>query len=454
MNKKVVIMGLGRYDKGSGISAALFFARQKTRVLVTDVLTRKELAHQIQKLKKFPHVRFALGGYREKDFKEADLIIKNPGVPATSPFLAIARRAGIPIQNDWSIFLSLTDNPLVGVTGTRGKTTTTTLLNEFLKEHYRTQLVGNLGISPLAVINTIHEGDIVVAELSSWNLQQLPAVKKSPHIAVVTNLLEDHLNIYKTKSDYYKDKEYIFAYQNEHDFLVANRDNAELRKRARKARSQVFWFSQKPFAGNGAYSKKGRIYFSHNKKIVPVCAVKDITLKGEHNIENVLAAVCAAMIAHISPRHISSVLQHFKGVPNRLELVRSKAGITYWNDTTATTPDATIAALRALNSKRVILLAGGTDKNLTYRSFAKEVKKYRPRLVLFAGTATTKILRNVKGYTPILGIVQSMKEAMALVRAAEKKGDIVLLSPGAASFGIFKNEFDRGAQFVKAVKRI
>ena len=453
-NKKVVVMGLGSYEQGSGISAALFLAKAGARVLVTDLKPKSALLSQIQKLKKYRNVRFVLGKHREADFKRADLIIKNPDVPKSSPYLRVAAKRGIPIHNDWTIFLSLHRNPLIGVTGTRGKTTTATLLNEFLKEHYKTFLVGNIGTSPLAIAERVKSKDVLVAELSSWNLQQFPTIKKSPHIAVVTNVLVDHLNKYKNLEEYWADKDHIWKWQTHRDFLVANRDSVELRRRVKGARSRVFWFSEKPFRGDGAYVKGGRIYFTHGGNTTSVCRVSDIRVKGAHNLENALAAVCAAMLAHVSPAHIRKALKSFRGVPNRLELVATKGGVKYYNDTTATTPDATIAALRALNSKRVILCAGGTDKKLDFHAFAREVKKHAPRLILFAGTATDKIVKELKGYKRLLGMAHSMKEAMRLVRANAKKGDIVLLSPGAASFGIFKNEFDRGKQFCELVKKV
>ncbi|MBI1755168.1 UDP-N-acetylmuramoyl-L-alanine--D-glutamate ligase [Candidatus Azambacteria bacterium] len=449
--KKVVIMGLGSYDQGSGIAAARFFARAGAKVLVTDLKPKEVFVRQLKKLAGYRTIKYIFGKHRKIDFQMADIIVKNPDVPVGSPYLAAARKRNIPIHNDWSIFFFFFNNPLVGVTGTRGKTTTATLLNEFLKEHYETFLCGNVGVSPLAVIEKVKPGNVVVAELSSWNLQQLPAVKKGPHIAVITNLLVDHLNKYKNLNEYYKDKENIFKYQTHGDFLVVNRDDAQLRKRVKKARSRVFWFSQKPFAGDGVFVRGGNIVFRADGKEAVAANVSDVRLKGSHNLENICAAVCAAMITHVSPVHIKKVLRAFTGVSSRLELVREIGGVKYYNDTTATTPDAAIAALRALKSKRMILLAGGTDKKLDYRAYAKEVKKRRPFLVLFAGTAADKIRKELKNYSHILGVVQSMKEAMRMARPHIKKGDIVLLSPGAASFGIFKNEFDRGVQFVKEV---
>jgi len=460
-NKKVLIMGLGNYHDGSGISAALFFARAGAKVVVNDIKPASAFTAQIKRLKKFKNIRFLFGKHRMSDFQNADYIIKNPAVPKNHPMLGAAQKSGVPIHNDWSIFLGLHDNMLVGVTGTRGKSTTTTLINELLKTTYHARLCGNIGVSPLAIAKSVKQNDIIVAELSSWNLQQLDGVKKSPQVAVITNLLADHLNMYKNTSEYYADKENIFRYQARDDVLVLNKESKELVKRSRKAKAHIFWFSKKPFNGEGVYVKHGAVYLDVPRPSIlgrgtsklEICRVSDIKLKGEHNLENALAAVCVAMVMGIAPRVIKSALKSFKGIPSRLELVREVSGVTYYNDTTATTPDATIAALRALKSKNIILLAGGTDKKLNFKAWGKEIKRWRPRIIFFSGTATDKMHKELKSYSHVLGTVRSMKEAMRLAKQEAHKGDIVLLSPGAASFGIFKNEFDRGEQFCRLVKK-
>lgn len=470
-------MGLGNYEQGSGVSATLFFARAGARVLVTDLSDEKQLARQIKKLKKYNNIKFVLGGHRDKDFGNADFIIKNPSVPKGSRYLKIARINKIPIYNDWSVFLKLKNNFLVGVTGSKGKSTTTTLINELLKQKRKTHLCGNIGVSPLAILGKIKKSDILVAELSSWGLQGFEAIRKSPNISVVTNLFPEHLNKYKNLEEYYKDKDNIFRFQPAGDYVVANRDNKELRERAKKAKSRIFWFSKEPFKGNGIYVKSGKIFFSDNRKIELVCSTKDMKLPGLHNLENVLAAVCVAMIMGVERKHILKVLWNFKGIPNRLELVREVNGVKYYNDTTATTPDATIAALKTLNSKKVILLAGGADKKLDYRELAKTIPKFVKTLILFKGEASDKLLhesriknQELRGDPTSqtlshprrsglqkLGIIRditSMKDALKIAQANTKKGDTILLSPAAASFGIFKNEFDRGEQFCEFVENI
>lgn len=449
-------MGLGAYAQGSGLAAALFFAQAGARVLVTDMKPASVFASAVKKLKKYPSVRFVFGKHREQDFAIADLIIKNPDVPKSSPYIQIAHKHGVPVWGDWTVFLAISNAMIVGVTGSKGKSTTTVLINEMVRQQYRSHLCGNIGVSPLAIWKKIKDNDVVVAELSSWGLHGFETARISPHIAVITNLFPEHLNKYNNIGEYYRDKEIIFRYQNADDWCIANRDNAETKKRVAKTRSTIVWFSKKPFVGDGAYVKNNAIFFSQGGKRTRVCALADIRVPGAHNLENVLAAVCAAMCMGVSPRIIQKTIKEFHGVSGRMELVRKVKGVTYYNDTTATMPDAAIAALNVLAGKRVILLAGGTDKNLEYREFARAIKKHAPKLIVFKGTATEKLMRELEkiNYKEAPAIVVNMKDAMAYAQREAKKGDVVLLSPGAASFGIFKNEFDRGDQFSALVRKL
>ena len=493
--KRVTIMGLGSYKNGSGISTALFFAKQGAEVLITDLKPPQEFKTQIKKLKKFKNVCFVFGRHREKDFQNTDLIFQNPCVPDNSPYIKIAKKNKIPIINDWSIFLQEHNNFLIGITGTKGKSTTTSLIYELIKtKHKNVLLCGNIGVSPLKYIHPVrgplskesgrNQGFLtsngvglkleppIVAELSSWLLRGFKPVKKSPDIAVVTNLLSDHLDKYSSLKAYYRDKENIFKFQKRQDYLILNKDNSEARKLAKKAKSKVYWFSKKQFSsGNGVYVKGRTIYFrqtrlnfsknlgGQNKKVTKVCSVTDIKIIGEHNLENALAAITVALLYGISTAQIKTVLHRFKGIPHRLEFVRQVNGVKYYNDTTATSPEGAIAALMTFKSKKrkIILIAGGHDKNLDYTQLVKQINKTVKALILFKGAATNKILsalNRLPGYRFPVIEVAGMKQALKQAGKFAKKGDIVLLSPGAASFGIFKNEFDRGNQFIKLVKKL
>lgn len=399
-NKKIVIFGLGSYEGGSGISAALFLAKHKAKLLVTDLKTKSKLTPQLKKLKKYKNIKYVLGQHRKQDFQNADLVIKNPGVPKDSPYLKMARQNKIPIINDWTIFFDkYPDNLIIGITGTKGKSTTTALIYEMLKSSGKDAvLCGNIGQSPLAILNKIKKDTIVVAELSSWLLQEF---KKSPQISIITNLMPEHLDKYKNLKEYYKDKKNIFKFQNKNDYLILNKNDANLKKLT-GIKSRIIWYDGKP--------------------------------------KN--AAIAVAKILKIPKNKISKSLKNFKGLWGRLQLSKEKNGIKYYNDTCATMPDATIYALKSLKTykKKIVLIAGGVNKNLNYDKLRKEIPKYVKTLILFEGGAFPE------------GKIRTMKEAVKLAEESAKKGDIILLSPAAASFNLFKNEFDRGEQFIKAIQ--
>lgn len=462
-DKKVLIMGLGQYREGSGISAAKFFISLGAKVLITDLKKESELKSQISELNKFcrrhklkaKSYKLVLGRHRLPDFKSADIVVRNPGVRAGSKYLAAARAAGAEILSDTSVFISLQPGKVIGVTGTRGKSTTSALMHEMIKTKERhAELGGNILRSPLTFLDKMHEGSTAVLELSSWQCETLAEIRQSPAMAVVTNIMRDHLNTYKGMAEYAGAKSLIYKYQSPEDAVVLNRDNVWTRKMGQKVSGRRFWFSAAPFAGeNGVFSKNGKIIFRLDGKEEVVAAVADIALRGEHNLMNALAAVAAAKISGISNASIKKVLRNFKGLPNRMEMIKEIKGIKFINDTTATTPDATAAALKTLGKgKNIVLIFGGADKELEYKEVAPFIKKFVKIVVLLPGTAESKIRKALAGQKFLEA--KNMDEAVKNAYKAAGKGDIVLLSPGAASFGLFKNEFDRGEKFVKAVKRL
>ncbi len=459
--KKIVIFGLGLYENGSGVSSALFFAKQKANVLVTDLRSKDELKKQINRLKRYKNIRYSLGGHKEGDFKNCDLVIKNPAIPKNSKFLKIAKKNKIPVYNDWSVFLSISDNFIIGVTGTRGKSTTTTLINEFLKSKYKTHLCGNIGVSPLSILNKIKKQDIIVAELSSWLLNGFKEVKRSPNVSVITNLMPDHLDKYSSLKEYYNDKKNIFKYQKEDDILILNKENKDVRLLKKEAKSKVFWFSKKPLGKkeSGVFLQEENVFFKVDDKISKVVSLKRAKIKGEHNKENFLASILVALIFNISKKDILNVVKNFDGVKDRMEFLSERGGVKFYNDTTATSPDASVASFKALGcGKNLIIIAGGKDKGLAYDKFAFYAKKYGKKIILFSGDASDKIKKELLkvGFSEknIKDEVNSMKYAVNLACGFAEKGDIVLLSPGSASFGLFKNEFDRGDKFKNIIKKI
>lgn len=417
-------MGLGLL--GRGVGDVKFLAECGAKLIVTDLKIQRELKSSLARLKKIPGITYHLGGHRLEDFRKRDFIIKAAGVAFDSPFIAEAKRNHIPIKMSTALFAKLSKATIVGVTGTRGKSTVTHLIYHLLKQvGYRAHLGGNVkGISTLALLKKVRSGDIAVLELDSWQLQGFGEEKVSPHIALFTNFLPDHLNYYKgDMNHYFADKANIFRFQNKNDFVIAGKSIAPRIK-------------------------------TKGKKITPkeLPSSWKLSLLGKHNAENAALAVAAVKLLGINDKTIRENLASFKGVPGRLELVRTVRGIKIYNDTTATTPDATRIGLQVLGyKKRVILIVGGTDKKLDTRSLIKIIPKYAKKIVLLPGTGTDKLPTKFK--TSCIQ-TNSLKEAVSQAFSNARRGDTILFSPAFTSFGLFKNEFDRGAQFNKLVQKL
>lgn len=422
-NKKVVVMGLGLL--GGGVKVVKWLVKKGAKVLVTDLKKEEELKESLRKLKGLP-VKYALGKHPKKYFVNADLIIKNPAVPSNSKFLKIAKKNKIPIESDLSIFFRLFKGKIIGLTGTKGKSTAVALLAHILKTAKKKFIFGgNIGKSPLGYLDKNYP--LAILEISSWQLEDMAHLRKSPHIACITTIFPDHLNTYKNFDNYIKTKKLIFKYQKEDDFLVLNKDNPILKSFAKESKAKVIYFSKKNF------------------KKYPWPA------------ESVGAALTIASILKIPSSVVKKAIKTFSGLPNRLEFIRKKEGVSYYNDSASTVPQSTIFALDSLTHKKnIILISGGADKELDFSQMAKRISKKCKAVILLPGTATKKIksaILNLKPSFPIFSI-NSMKRAVKLAKQLAKRGDIVLLSPGCASFGLFTNAYQRGKQFVNAVKKL
>jgi len=400
-DKKVTIMGLGLH--GGGVGSARFFAQAGAKVLVTDLKKEQELKESISKLKEFKNIEYVLGQHRIEDFKKTDLIIKNPAVPDNSRHLEVARENKIPVDTDLGIFFELCPAQIIGITGSKGKSTTASLCAEVLKKKYASViLAGNIRISVLDVLPNIKESSLVVLELSSWQLEGLKQHKKSPHIAIITNIYKEHLDRYKNFEEYAEAKKIIFKFQNKNDILTINK---KLRNLAKDIKSKLKLF-------DGTSQEAARII-------------------GE--------------IYEISEKDIEKAIKGFRGLEGRLEFVKEIDQVKYYNDTCATHPEAVIYGLNRFNN--VVLIAGGTDKNLDFAKLNKVLNQKIKALILLPGTASAKI----KTYKKTIK-AENMAQAVLEARKIAKPGDVVLLSPGCASFGLFKHEFDRGEQFKKYVQ--
>lgn len=468
--KRVTVMALGHFKTGTGIEAVKFFLRHGARVLATDLAPQEKLKNQVADVSRYYEALkrkgmkvfepvFILGKHREQDFVGADLIIHGPSVPADSKYLAIAKKSGVRITNDWGIFFALKKNPVLAITGTRGKSTTTALLYEMVEKKYRNaKLAGNIGMSPLHFIDSISENALIVAELSSWLLHYASQFDRGPHIAVITNIMQDHLNKYSGMEKYIADKEQIFVRQEAQDFAILNRDNEVTRDMGKRVRARRFWVSKSPFAHeNGIFKKGNNIIVRRDGKETFLFTVNDVRIIGEHNLYNAMYAALAAWLYGVPVSAIQSAVRAFRGLPNRLELIRTVHGIKFYNDTAATTPDGVIAALLALGKqKNIVLICGGMDKELEYAGMARGIKKYCKEIILLEGTGTDKLKKElgVVGYQISDKTWNNMDQAVQYAVVAAQKGDTILLSPGGASFNLFRDEFDRGNRFVKAVKKL
>jgi UDP-N-acetylmuramoylalanine--D-glutamate ligase len=455
--KKITVLGLGLL--GRGINDIAFLASCGAKLVVTDLKSTDVLAPSLRELVRFSDITYVLGEHRLEDFRNCDLVIKAAGVPLDSPFIAEARKHAIPVKMSTALFAELSPATIVGITGTRGKTTTTYLIYEILKRAgKRVWLGGNIkGVSTLAFLPEVQPGDFAVLELDSWQLQGFAEEKISPHIAVFTTFLSDHLNYYKGDLEaYYNDKSAIYRYQKTGDVCVA---------------------------GKGVFD-----YVMKDKPISDVCVAGsedvpvdwNIQIPGEHNRDNIACAVKATRALGIAEESIRAAVEDFKGVPGRLELLKKVRGVSIYNDTTATTPDATIAALRALGGgseyriskseinkleadlhhssnaeeKKIILILGGSDKGLSMERLVPEIPRYCNFVVLLAGTGSEKLKPVLDSLSISYVNADSLSGAVSAAFEKARSGDTILFSPAFASFGMFKNEYDRGDQFTALISNL
>lgn len=446
--KRVLIMGLGLH--GSGIASARYAAQQGAVVRVTDLRPAEVLAPSIQALAGLP-IEYILGQHREEDFQWAEVVLRVPGVKRNSPYLQIARAHGAQIEQEIALFFSACPGRIIGVTGTRGKTTTSTLLYELIKASGQpTVLGGNVsGVETLSLLPEISARTQVVLELSSWQLEALEPHQVSPAVAVMTNIYPDHLDTYESMEEYAAAKTNIFRHQHATDLAVFNYDNAWTRRMGEEAPGQT-WFAS---LSRGGSFRRG------SNEIVPFQSY-ETSLPGAHNLENILLATTTARLLDISDEVITSVMRTFRGVPQRLEEIALIKGVHYINDTTSTTPLAGEVALRAFSGP-IVLVAGGNTKHLPLGDWPATIVQHCRDLVLLKGNGTDELLPRLEEEVgrqgcpdPLRGTFDSLTAAMDCAVSLTKPGDILLFSPGFTSFGMFLNEFDRGDKFVAYVDQL
>lgn len=421
-NKKVLIWSLGLH--GGGIGAAKFFAKNKADILVIDLKTEKELLKSVSRLKKYKNIKYRFGPHQKDDFKNNDFVVINPAVMPTSGFYKLAKKNNQKLITDMGFLFEHTPAFVIGITGTKGKSTTTKLVydlicdqvkkksNSFFKKYNKVFLGGNIRVSPFDFIDKLDEKSIVVLEMSSFQLYHTKYSQKSPDIAIVTNITPEHLNWHKDFKDYQDSKCLIFKYQKKDNVLIINK---KLKNLANKCKS--------------------KIYFTNGE-----------------NQDNLFKL---AQELNIPTKDVNSIIKKFKGLEGRQELIYEIKGRKFINDTCATHPDANLYALKTF--KKPLLIWGGVDKGFDLKPLAKEIMKRKLKVFMFKGTAGERMLKAltkeyIKKY--VYFDIQTMPQAVSMAFKESQKGDVILLSPGAASFNMFLNEFDRGKKFNQAVKRL
>ncbi len=435
----VLVLGLGQYPSGSGIVTAQYLAKRGDDVLVIEPHYTSAMDANRKRLSVFRNVRVVTTSIDESVLDGIELVIRHQRLRRDEPLLVAARRCGIPIETELSIFLRLCPAPIIGITGTRGKSTTSALIHAILsssKKWRHVWLAGNILESPLLTMSTMKAKDMVVLEMSSFQLEGTGDRGISPHIAVWTNLMRDHLNAYPSMEEYAEAKAQIFRHQLMEDIVFLPAD-ASFYSYSTEAPGMVYRVGKKT---------------SPEKALV---ASSVLGMEGKHNIRNAETAVAVALQLGVPSSLIKRVLKSFKGLSNRQEEIACIKGVRYINDTTATTPDATIAALETFSAQgKLHLIFGGADKELIFEDVAKHLKRIKPSIWVLPGTAHEKIAHAFHACSLAYEDVTDLADAIQQIRVKAVSGDIVLLSPGCASFGLFQNEYARGQVFVKLIKRM
>ncbi len=454
---RVTIIGMAR----EGMALARFFARRGAKVIISDIKSAAYLTNEIQQLAEWP-IQCVLGSHPES-ILDTDILYVSPGVPRTIPILRQAIQRGVRISSETELLFELCKTSLIGITGSSGKTTTTTLIGKMMELAYpnMTWIGGNIGRPLIEHVDEMESDHKVILELSSFQLEHM---KNSPNIALITNLRPNHLDRHPSYEAYKEAKINILNYQSDDDVAVLNWDDPEVRVLADRTKGHIWWFTRrsKLEEKNGTYIDEGWIFLRKDNVSHRIMPVADIKLPGNHNLENVLAAIAVAIAANLDRKSIIQVASNFRGVSHRLETVRIKEDVLWVNDSIATSPDRTVAALRAYpNGTSLILLAGGRDKHLPMEEMAREIIKRVKCVILFgeAGPLIENAIRHALVSNSIesnltLLACQNLEQAVISANTIAKQGDIILLSPSGTSFDAYPNYEVRGEHFRSLVMQL
>lgn len=435
-NKNILIMGFGV----TGKTALKFLKEFPCKIYVYDS------NQDLQKL----NVEEDFIIFKDEDLDNIDFIVKSPGIYPFHELLEKAREKNIEIISDIELsYRNLQTKNVLAVTGTNGKTTTTTILGDILRRVAKTYVVGNIGRGILEITREAKPEDYVVIEASSFQLEN--TVDFKPHIAVLTYVTSDHLDWHKTRQNYVDAKFKIFKNQDENDFAILNYEDKELAKKY-NLKAEKYYFSMGKISEKGAYLDQGKIYFTDGDKTEEILDVKDIKIPGYHNIRNIMAAVIACKLLKIDLDVIKKSIVSFTGVEHRIEFVREVDGVKYYNDSKGTNPDSTEVAVAAMDGD-VVLIAGGYDKGADFDTLIEKSKDKLKTAILFGQTAE-KISNSCKNHGVEFYITEDLKKAVELAKKLAIKGDDVLLSPACASWDMYKSYEVRGQHFKDLVKEL
>ena len=442
--RRVLVVGLAR----TGVVVALFSAGYGASVTAVDEKPESELPESAARLRA-AGVKLALGSQNSATFLEQDLIVLSPGVPANLPALEAARSRGIPVWSEIELAWRFLRGKLVAITGSNGKTTTTSLVAHILKTaQIHTLVGGNIGVPLLALAESSTHSSVTVAEISSFQLETIAEFR--PEIGVLLNLTPDHLDRHASFEAYAAAKMRMFENQRAGDSAILNADDPEVARRM-PARPHVYWFSRQKRVASGAFLHDGQIIFRTEGDESPLLRRDEIPLRGDHNVENVLAACAAAYLAGAEPAAIATGVKTFRAVEHRLEFVGEIRGVSFYNDSKATNVDASLKAIEAFPGPLIVLL-GGKDKGAPYTPLREPLRE-RARLVVLIGAAAGKIRAELEGAVPLVD-AGTLDRAVDIAMQSAQPGDTVLLAPACASFDQFENYEHRGRVFKELVAHL
>lgn len=446
--KKVLIIGAAK----SGVAAARFVAAHGGRVCLNDIKERQEFDPRLIESLEGLGLDLVLGRHAEISVEQPDLLIPSPGVPLDLPLIGEAREKGIPVWSEFELGYRWTKGQVVAITGTNGKTTTTSLLGQLFKDAHKKVFVGgNIGIPFIAEAENLSEDEIAVLEASSFQLEPTESFK--PKVALILNITPDHIDRHGSMENYIRAKAKVFSNQDRNDWLILNWDDEITRNLATQADSKVIYFSRKHILKEGLCIKNGYLTVIDGGREIQIIRPEEIGIPGGHNLENAMAAAAAGWVMGVSAENIAHSLHTFPGVEHRLEHVLTIAGVSFINDSKGTNPDASIKALEAFQGP-IVLIAGGKSKGSDFLPFAEKIRE-RVKALVLVGKAAGEIEEAVKkvGYTNYY-FARDFKDAVYKAGSLAEKGDIVLLSPACASFDMFRSYEHRGEVFKELVHQM